>query len=104
MFLIRVISQWMAQFPPGVPRNISGKKTSSEANEADRCQYCGQLRPERGGKWNLMGIAGVGGDRLGQHHLDHPCCWGSKERQDRKSRRLNSSHLVISYAVFCLKK
>src|SRR5256885_11211629 len=27
--------------------------------------------------------------------------WG---RPDRKSTRLNSSHLVISYAVFCLKK
>src|SRR5256885_12978938 len=26
------------------------------------------------------------------------------EREDRKSTRLNSSHLVISYAVFCLKK
>src|SRR5256885_11419204 len=26
------------------------------------------------------------------------------ERPDRKSTRLNSSHLVISYAVFCLKK
>src|SRR5256885_5602139 len=26
------------------------------------------------------------------------------EGQDRKSTRLNSSHLVISYAVFCLKK
>src|SRR5256885_11779197 len=24
--------------------------------------------------------------------------------QDRKSTRLNSSHLVMSYAVFCLKK
>src|SRR5256885_9789410 len=24
--------------------------------------------------------------------------------EDRKSTRLNSSHLVISYAVFCLKK
>src|SRR5256885_6872978 len=27
-----------------------------------------------------------------------------KTWQDRKSTRLNSSHLVISYAVFCLKK
>src|SRR5256885_8238843 len=27
-----------------------------------------------------------------------------KQRVDRKSTRLNSSHLVISYAVFCLKK
>src|SRR5215211_8519874 len=34
------------------------------------------------------------------------CCsrraWPS--RRDRKSTRLNSSHTVISYAVFCLKK
>src|SRR2546426_2973110 len=31
--------------------------------------------------------------------------WRRHERQrDRKSTRLNSSHLVISYAVFCLKK
>src|SRR2546426_4779427 len=32
-------------------------------------------------------------------HIDH-----SARIQDRKSTRLNSSHLVISYAVFCLKK
>src|SRR5256885_10555027 len=33
-------------------------------------------------------------------------CAGHREGrgQDRKSTRLNSSHLVISYAVFCLKK
>src|SRR5256885_12201209 len=28
----------------------------------------------------------------------------AKAGRDRKSTRLNSSHLVISYAVFCLKK
>src|SRR5690554_5564946 len=28
----------------------------------------------------------------------------NKERKDRKSTRLNSSHVRISYAVFCLKK
>src|SRR2546430_6652889 len=27
-----------------------------------------------------------------------------RQRQDRKSTRLNSSHSQISYAVFCLKK
>src|SRR5205807_10355709 len=27
-----------------------------------------------------------------------------RNHRDRKSTRLNSSHLVISYAVFCLKK
>src|SRR5256885_11333622 len=37
-------------------------------------------------------------------------CWGgavtivARPHEDRKSTRLNSSHLVISYAVFCLKK
>src|SRR5258708_8932581 len=29
--------------------------------------------------------------------------WGD-DRRDRKSTRLNSSHQIISYAVFCLKK
>src|SRR5256885_8802399 len=29
---------------------------------------------------------------------------GERPAEDRKSTRLNSSHLVISYAVFCLKK
>src|SRR5699024_11842330 len=28
----------------------------------------------------------------------------SESKQDRKSTRLNSSHVSISYAVFCLKK
>src|SRR5256885_3356275 len=32
-----------------------------------------------------------------RHRLPHA-------KRDRKSTRLNSSHLVISYAVFCLKK
>src|SRR2546426_9202236 len=41
--------------------------------------------------------------RRGHHRdvLDH--VRGRSDR-DRKSTRLNSSHLVISYAVFCLKK
>src|SRR5688500_19256005 len=34
----------------------------------------------------------------------HRAWRGSCRTQDRKSTRLNSSHLVISYAVFCLKK
>src|SRR5437667_9856977 len=33
-------------------------------------------------------------------------CWAvsSVDGADRKSTRLNSSHITISYAVFCLKK
>src|SRR5256885_5191174 len=33
-----------------------------------------------------------------------PTATGTAGTTDRKSTRLNSSHLVISYAVFCLKK
>src|SRR5476649_3013895 len=33
-----------------------------------------------------------------------PECPRGTPRRDRKSTRLNSSHTVISYAVFCLKK
>src|SRR5947208_12292504 len=29
---------------------------------------------------------------------------GARDQLDRKSTRLNSSHQIISYAVFCLKK
>src|SRR5437870_10201762 len=36
-------------------------------------------------------------------HRTHPGC-RSRPSQDRKSTRLNSSHVAISYAVFCLKK
>src|SRR5688500_17746260 len=43
---------------------------------------------------------------------ERQCCGRARRRgsrrhprpRDRKSTRLNSSHLVISYAVFCLKK
>src|SRR5256885_12976215 len=42
----------------------------------------------------------------GEAACGHPaqCCWVVGGGGDRKSTRLNSSHLVISYAVFCLKK
>src|SRR5437667_7162978 len=33
-----------------------------------------------------------------------PCFIRKPMRLDRKSTRLNSSHITISYAVFCLKK
>src|SRR2546426_6640881 len=43
----------------------------------------------------------------GSRHRPLPFGQHGRQRQrqeDRKSTRLNSSHLVISYAVFCLKK
>src|SRR5258708_27559029 len=37
-------------------------------------------------------------------HRQSPVRLVTKRHQDRKSTRLNSSHQIISYAVFCLKK
>src|SRR5690349_21930586 len=48
------------------------------------------FRRPYGPGWALVGDAG---------YLKDPCT-----AQDRKSTRLNSSHVEISYAVFCLKK
>src|SRR5438132_10157502 len=47
--------------------------------------------------------------RQGQQHVGHRREVDVQEQRDqqqrdRKSTRLNSSHTVISYAVFCLKK
>src|SRR2546426_9035256 len=55
------------------------------------------------------GTAGLSRDvprGLDRHHAaPHPPRRGALQGgEDRKSTRLNSSHLVISYAVFCLEK
>src|SRR5256885_16228987 len=51
---------------------------------------------------------GAGPGRAQHHAPAAGRCGGGggagRGRIDRKSTRLNSSHLVISYAVFCLKK
>src|SRR5690606_39278292 len=39
-----------------------------------------------------------------QHRAKRSDQYDPAEEQDRKSTRLNSSHVKISYAVFCLKK
>src|SRR5258708_38360671 len=39
-----------------------------------------------------------------QRLLQKHCLCAGKYAEDRKSTRLNSSHQIISYAVFCLKK
>src|SRR5690349_23703455 len=40
----------------------------------------------------------------GRHHADERREQPRRQDVDRKSTRLNSSHVEISYAVFCLKK
>src|SRR5258705_933647 len=50
------------------------------------------------------GVGEVGGRGLPVRLVVVSQSTGLYPRQDRKSTRLNSSHLGISYAVFCLKK
>src|SRR5690606_41642736 len=66
----------------------------------------------------VLGLADAAHEQVGvetglAHHGEYAAVGGVErddgaaefaERQDRKSTRLNSSHVKISYAVFCLKK
>src|SRR5256885_9679337 len=53
-----------------------------------------------GAATDLAQLVEAGRARASERRRDAP----RARRGDRKSTRLNSSHLVISYAVFCLKK
>src|SRR5437667_292684 len=61
---------------------------------------------ERRGQRQFGRIARVaaGQDRDGYRVVVHGKRAYRERQQDRKSTRLNSSHITISYAVFCLKK
>src|SRR5438552_14866307 len=49
-------------------------------------------------------MRGVAAGRSAQRACERSSDWRRGARRDRKSTRLNSSHQIISYAVFCLKK
>src|SRR5256885_1844860 len=61
---------------------------------------CGDPSVARSDGYACHRCCRVGSDPHGRYRRS---CGGRLAR-DRKSTRLNSSHLVISYAVFCLKK
>src|SRR5258708_27955474 len=56
----------------------------------------GQKSEEHGVSWEAVGKI------FDQYDVND--CFPWLKRRDRKSTRLNSSHQIISYAVFCLKK
>ena len=49
-------------------------------------------------------LAEVKNQVLDEIHQQNKILQLFRQEQDRKSTRLNSSHALISYAVFCLKK
>src|SRR5207302_8162166 len=75
-------------------------RRSSDLPRAPACGRRAHWRVRRAGHrpGAVAGDRAVGGrDDVRRHQR-------RGERQDRKSTRLNSSHVKISYAVFCLKK
>src|SRR5690606_37153036 len=65
----------------------------------------GDLGPGHGTGAGTASDARCGhGGRIGWNHIRARALGRDRASQDRKSTRLNSSHVKISYAVFCLKK
>src|SRR5205814_10013073 len=60
----------------------------------------GTLSPSEGERDGVRGLF----DRFSEPRFLERSPAGWERDEDRKSTRLNSSHLGISYAVFCLKK
>src|SRR5260221_14414645 len=54
--------------------------------------------------FNIVSIPGEASVGFSTSKVSSPAIANGSVSSDRKSTRLNSSHTVISYAVFCLKK
>src|SRR5437868_12627502 len=107
---------------PALANEAGIKFTIDDVGEVFACTpLIGNLRP--GGKYTAKDVYDVGGAAvviralIESGHIDGTCLtisgktmaeeYGSAnapDGEDRKSTRLNSSHVSISYAVFCLKK
>src|SRR5256885_11993306 len=74
----------------------------SEASAKQKRDRSGRVQWARRGAFGLSRRMGGGSDAGEEKSAGLES--GRESGRDRKSTRLNSSHLVISYAVFCLKK
>src|SRR5690606_40461031 len=70
----------------------------------DECGRAAAAVAPGGGELRRAGQAPVAGAPGGDGVVAGQWSVGSVVGRDRKSTRLNSSHVKISYAVFCLKK
>src|SRR2546426_4769857 len=76
----------------------AGRRDDQADGDRDRpVEYRGGVAERAFDEWVLQ-------DHLARNIAEKAPAQPDDPRVDRKSTRLNSSHLVISYAVFCLKK
>src|SRR5437667_3666412 len=87
----------MTGWAPGVPRNSSANFLGWGRGGRHAFTEAAPAVSPGGEEYRLPRPADQGGASI---------AWDDAARtgQDRKSTRLNSSHITISYAVFCLKK
>src|SRR5256885_4858717 len=103
----RSLAPRASQARPAVPAPIAAHGSSRGVAHAV-CALCRLFVSDRLPSWEQLPFRS--GVVAGQRPTDVECrvdgiLVGIQHRPgDRKSTRLNSSHLVISYAVFCLKK
>src|SRR5690606_39358489 len=94
--------------PYGPPRDLPSFPTrrSSDLHQRRPDQFRhGTQGVEHQPRATLGNTAEAAGGGDGEEHPQQGCQQGAQGRHgDRKSTRLNSSHVKISYAVFCLKK
>src|SRR5690606_39607785 len=100
------IEALLEQFRGGVAGDVPGQRQAVELGQLAERHVAGQGEAAEGLQLGLLRGAALGeqpvqarrvlvrGDEVGV----------VVRLQDRKSTRLNSSHVKISYAVFCLKK
>src|SRR5690625_6355788 len=96
----------MCEFP--IP--ASKHYTRQLSNSVGRALYTtSTAKPQLFLRWRCLLIARISAD-LSHFHTRNTASISmsivikTPEEIDRKSTRLNSSHVAISYAVFCLKK
>src|SRR5256885_6562305 len=86
----KILAGWNRETPPGFRLTLKAPKRITHIARLRGCTDLLQY---------FLKTAATLGPKLGAILFQLPPYF-----RDRKSTRLNSSHLVISYAVFCLKK
>src|SRR5438552_12433676 len=90
-----------AELEGGRGRATCSQETEVEEEDKQQGRGAGFIG-QRGGPLRCREVAVL--QVLGRFRWSHHPVDQSETPEDRKSTRLNSSHQITSYAVFCLKK